>query len=809
MGGLWSIGRVSLALCLAGMVGAASACGDDGGAASTTVDAPPDAAPPQDESIDPVQGADSGQPPTPDMDSGVPSGGGQADAGEQDPGLFDGSVDNPCGNGTVEGLEECDDGNREDGDGCGQSCASEPGYTCDGSPSQCATSCGDGVRAASEACDDGDADAGDGCDESCQVEGGWACSGEVGATSSCLNTCGNGTLDDGEICDLGEGATAPGCIDCQVTDGYACEGAPSRCAEVCGDGNQVGAEVCDDGNTADGDYCAADCRSATGECGDGQVQNNEACDDGNGLDDDYCSNDCQTEGRCGDGVLQGNEDCDVAVTGCGNVTDCRADPGFSCTRDVAPTCQQTCGNGTLDEGEECDNGSDAGCTSSCRPEPGYTCTGDVGDPSQCTTVCGDGIEAGDEQCDDGNDVDDDYCTNGCADNGRCGDSVPQTGAEQCDDGNDVNNDYCTNNCRSNGLCGDGIQQAGVEDCDDGNDVDDDYCTNNCQSNGFCGDGVTQAGAEECDDENLEANDYCDNQCASNGRCGDGLLQVGEQCDDAEQIPDVGDGCDATCQVEDGFTCDNDPLPSQCERGCGASWLVTYELGVPDNVNFPNSYFRLRDMPVNQPDLDQAVGPGRMTIRFEDVDGNPGGRAVIESYELDYVFATSFSGLGTNATITTDVDTVGVVQAGACGLGAGSLTGSTLNWDGPMRNVDSEGSVVNDCSGFLCGTIDNSIPNGGVIDSVGPQGLRPFLFNPTGDGFETPNSIRLGANHGECYLELDETVSCPLGPNDDPGDPDRGDDDGNNDDESPKIWVQYEGRELTRQLQAQTPDCFCE
>ena len=31
-----------------------------------------------------------------------------------------------CGNGTVEGDEECDDGNTEDGDGCSSSCQKEP-----------------------------------------------------------------------------------------------------------------------------------------------------------------------------------------------------------------------------------------------------------------------------------------------------------------------------------------------------------------------------------------------------------------------------------------------------------------------------------------------------------------------------------------------------------------------------------------------------------------------------------------------------------------------------------------------------------
>lgn len=42
-----------------------------------------------------------------------------------------------CGNAIVEGLEQCDDGDLSDGDGCSASCRVEPGWQCDGSPSYC------------------------------------------------------------------------------------------------------------------------------------------------------------------------------------------------------------------------------------------------------------------------------------------------------------------------------------------------------------------------------------------------------------------------------------------------------------------------------------------------------------------------------------------------------------------------------------------------------------------------------------------------------------------------------------------------
>lgn len=59
-----------------------------------------------------------------------------------------------CGNGKKEGGEECDDGNDEDADGCTRSCRT--------------AQCGDGVvQAGMEICDDGNSIGGDGCQEDC------------------------------------------------------------------------------------------------------------------------------------------------------------------------------------------------------------------------------------------------------------------------------------------------------------------------------------------------------------------------------------------------------------------------------------------------------------------------------------------------------------------------------------------------------------------------------------------------------------------------------------------------------------------
>ncbi|MCA9771234.1 MAG: DUF4215 domain-containing protein, partial [Myxococcales bacterium] len=77
-----------------------------------------------------------------------------------------------CGDGALDGGEECDDGNSASGDGCSADCLTE--------------FCGDGVVQPGEECDDGNDVDGDGCSAHCVVE-----------------YCGDGVKQPGEECDDG------------------------------------------------------------------------------------------------------------------------------------------------------------------------------------------------------------------------------------------------------------------------------------------------------------------------------------------------------------------------------------------------------------------------------------------------------------------------------------------------------------------------------------------------------------------------------------------------------------------------------
>jgi cysteine-rich repeat protein len=149
-----------------------------------------------------------------------------------------------CGDGLVEGDEECDDANDDEGDGCTTLCRFP--------------FCGDGIQHVGEMCDDGDMLDSNSC------------------TSQCVPAfCGDGLVwDEEEECDDADDDDTDDCrTNCKTAK--------------CGDGVLwAGKEVCDDGfNDNEYNGCAEDCLSrADAYCGDGVLQEQyEHCDGPTGL----------------------------------------------------------------------------------------------------------------------------------------------------------------------------------------------------------------------------------------------------------------------------------------------------------------------------------------------------------------------------------------------------------------------------------------------------------------------------------------------------------------------------------------------
>ena len=168
-----------------------------------------------------------------------------------------------CGNGRIDGAEQCDDGGAVSGDGCSSTCTDEV-----------VPACGDGILQAGEQCDQGSADS-DFAQGACR-------------TGCRPARCGDSVVDYvlDEECD--DGNTMPG-DRCDAT--CLIEAAPT-----CGDGRlDLGAgEECDDGGTSAGDGCSATCQlePVGAACGDGTTDPLEACDDNNVLNGDACNPTC-------------------------------------------------------------------------------------------------------------------------------------------------------------------------------------------------------------------------------------------------------------------------------------------------------------------------------------------------------------------------------------------------------------------------------------------------------------------------------------------------------------------------------------
>ncbi len=211
-----------------------------------------------------------------------------------------------CGNGSLEGAEECDDGNTTGGDGCNAECRRESDWVCPtpGQPCISTVVCGDGRISGNEACDDFNTKDGDGCAGDCgAVEPGWGC---PAPGMRCQPKCGDGLRIGWEQCDDGNTDSGDGCSQsCTIEAGFACPTPGEPCHEtVCGDSVPEGSESCDDGNTIPGDGCSPDCKKepdcvgtdgCTSPCGDGLKLPEEECDDGNQVSGDGCSTDCKLE----------------------------------------------------------------------------------------------------------------------------------------------------------------------------------------------------------------------------------------------------------------------------------------------------------------------------------------------------------------------------------------------------------------------------------------------------------------------------------------------------------------------------------
>ena len=138
-----------------------------------------------------------------------------------------------CGNGQIDGSEECDDGNSTNNDACKNDCT--------------LPQCGDDVVSTGETCDDGNA-----VTETCAygLESCTVCDASCNTAAGATSFCGDGILDiTEELCDEG-GQNGSSTSNCRAT-----------CVLVsCGDGIVDDGESCDEGDDNGQGHCSTSCQ---------------------------------------------------------------------------------------------------------------------------------------------------------------------------------------------------------------------------------------------------------------------------------------------------------------------------------------------------------------------------------------------------------------------------------------------------------------------------------------------------------------------------------------------------------------------
>ncbi len=282
-----------------------------------------------------------------------------------------------CGNGIIEGGEQCDDGNDDEADACASDCTLTCGNGVLGTNEQCDTAIPAGMPGACPtSCDDGDACTtetlqGTDCEATCVTGTIAACIDADGCCPStcdanddddCSAMCGNGAVEPNEACD---GNCPTTCDDQNACTADSSSGSAATCDVMC---TNAAITACTD---ADG-CCPAACDATNDDdcsasCGNGTVEAPETCD-GN------CPTSCDDGNVCTTDSLQGSAGQCNATCVAAPITACSSGDGCcpsGCTTVNDTDCQVSCGNGAVEQGEECDDGNTTpgdGCDASCMTE---------------------------------------------------------------------------------------------------------------------------------------------------------------------------------------------------------------------------------------------------------------------------------------------------------------------------------------------------------------------------------------------------------------------------------------------------------
>jgi hypothetical protein len=155
-----------------------------------------------------------------------------------------------------------------------------------------------------------------------------------------------------------------------------------------------------------------------------------------------------------------------------------------------------------------------------------------------------------------------------------------------------------------------------------------------------------------------------------------------------------------------------------ETATCAAWDVEYSLAAK---------LRLEETTMGEGDGTYAIGPGKVVLRFEDRDGQPGGTVNMLSYAMREYFVVKAKTLFWTTTATTDTRT-GVTPDTCSSAAEGTLVDHTVRWNSSVRGYHTDGTVT--CDGSLCGKF-GAPPQGPSPLHIGPGAVtfKPFELSP--------------------------------------------------------------------------------
>jgi cysteine-rich repeat protein len=346
---------------------------------------------------------------------------------------------------------------------------------------------------------------------------------------------------------------------------------------------------------------------------------------------------------------------------------------------VAAPLAVACFSGSDALGLPCEKDEDCGLDQSCIDgfcggPPDSTGTDTTTDATD-EPVCGDGVVDEGEECDDGDTDDTDECPSTCA-LATCGDGFVWAGEEECDDANQDESDACLSSC-VHASCGDGYVWAGEEECDDGADNGEDQaCKPDC-TEAVCGDGLV-APSEACDDAGESAD--CDDDCTL-PECGDGNhnAAAGEACDAPGDA-----GCLDDCRLV--------YFQDDMEQGVG-EWTQTVEHGsLSESWNLSNQRAVSGQTSWYTDTPQTSAGSLRLESGEIDLTGAtaPIELTFVHFYEFDYCDGSNLYGDGAFVEIYTvsgdewlHVSPLtpypDVIDSGTCGAGQDNPLAGTSAW----------------------------------------------------------------------------------------------------------------------------------